>query len=87
MDQEMADIDEFEGSSGFDVDDSAAPEYVDWYTALDNTFLGIPGLKRSPSPESADDEHDDTFSFLNTDVGHGNSPSAHLDSLSTLFCH
>jgi hypothetical protein len=29
MDQEMADIDEFEGSSGFDVDDSAAPEYVD----------------------------------------------------------
>jgi hypothetical protein len=39
--------------------------------ALDDTFLRIPGLKRSRSPETAED-NDDSFSFLNTE---GNEPS------------
>jgi hypothetical protein len=51
--------------------------------ALDNTFLGIPGLKQSQSPQSAEEENDDTFSFLRADVN-GHSSSAQPEGWSLL---
>lgn len=45
---------------------------------LDNSFLGIPGLKRSQSPPD-NDMNDDTFSFLHTEVN--GSPSAQPESI------
>ena len=51
--------------------------------ALDDTFLRIPGLKRSRSPETAED-NDDSFSFLNTE-GNEHSPSPQQESPSTIL--
>ena len=47
---------------------------------LDNSFLGIPGLKQSQSPQSPEEENDDTFSFLRTNA-HVESPSVQPESI------
>ena len=68
-------MDEFDASE-FDVDDGTLPhiDYLLTCEALEDTFLRIPGLKRSRSPESAEDI-EDAFSFLNTEEnGQSTSP-------------
>jgi hypothetical protein len=77
---DIDDMDDFDASD-FEVDDCKLILYFAKIVALEDTFLRIPGLKRSRSPETAED-NDDSFSFLNTE-GNEHSPSPQQESPST----